>query len=70
MRRPPQPSQLASSRRKAIPLPRTLSLRNTSADPSNARLSYQQQRIQVLSKLDPTGYSYHVLEVRPLVRPA
>jgi amino acid adenylation domain-containing protein len=41
----------------------TLSLRDTPADAGKARLSYQQQRIQVLSRLDPTGYNYHVLEV-------
>jgi amino acid adenylation domain-containing protein len=41
----------------------TLSLRDTPAGADAARLSNQQQRIQVLSKLDPTGYNYHVLEV-------
>ena len=51
------------------PAAKTLSLRDTPADPGNARLSYQQQRIQVLSKLDPTGYSYHVLEVVRLSGP-
>ena len=29
----------------------------------SVRLSFQQQRIYVLSRLDPTGYNYHVVEV-------
>ncbi len=47
----------------------TPSLRDTSADAGKARLSYQQQRIQVLSRLDPTGYNYNVLEVLRLFGP-
>ncbi|KGT76054.1 thioester reductase [Bradyrhizobium japonicum] len=44
-------------------------LRDTSTDAGKASLSYQQQRIQVLSRLDPTGYSYNVLEVVRLFGP-
>jgi amino acid adenylation domain-containing protein len=35
-------------------------------DAGNARLSFQQQRIHVLSRLDSTGYNYHVLEMAHL----
>ena len=38
-------------------------------DARSARLSFQQQRIHVLSRLDPTGYNYHVLEVARLSGP-
>src|SRR5205085_626414 len=33
------------------------------------RLSFQQERIHVLSRLDPTGYNYHVVEVVRLSGP-
>lgn len=41
------------------------SLRDTPAGASS-RLSYQQQRIHVLSRLDPTGHIYHIVEVARL----
>jgi len=34
-----------------------------SADPARTQLSFQQQRIHFLSKLDPSGYSYNIMEV-------
>ena len=37
--------------------------------PASVRLSFQQQRIYVLSRLDPTGYNYHVVEVARLSGP-
>src|SRR5262249_31603722 len=47
----------------------TPGLRDTLADARKAPLSYQQKRIQVLSRLDPTGYNYNVLEVVRLLGP-
>ena len=44
----------------------SLSLRNIPTGGDNARLSFQQQRIHVLSRLDPTGYSYHTFEMARL----
>jgi amino acid adenylation domain-containing protein len=40
-----------------------ISLRDTVADARSFRLSFQQQRVYLLSKLDQTGYTYHVLDV-------
>jgi amino acid adenylation domain-containing protein len=37
-------------------------LHDTPVHARSIRLSFQQQRIHVLSKLDPTGYNYHVVE--------
>src|SRR5262249_58651145 len=45
------------------------SLNDTPADAHDVRLSFQQQRIHVLSRLDPTGYGYHVVEVARLLGP-
>ncbi|HKH00998.1 MAG TPA: condensation domain-containing protein, partial [Bradyrhizobium sp.] len=47
----------------------SLSLRDTPADARSVRLSFQQQRIYVLSRLDPIGYNYHVIEVARLSGP-
>jgi acyl-CoA synthetase (AMP-forming)/AMP-acid ligase II/acyl carrier protein len=47
----------------------TLSLRDTQADYALVRLSFQQQRIHVLSRLDPIGHIYHVVEVARLSGP-
>jgi amino acid adenylation domain-containing protein len=47
----------------------SLSLHDTPAEGRSIRLSFQQQRIHVLSKLDPTGFNYHVLEVVRLSGP-
>src|SRR5262249_20495330 len=47
----------------------SLSLNDTPADAHDVRLSFQQQRIHVLSRLDPTGYGYHVVEVARLLGP-
>jgi amino acid adenylation domain-containing protein len=46
-----------------------LTLRDTPADPRKSRLSFQQQRIHLLSRLDPTGYNYQVMEVARLSGP-
>jgi amino acid adenylation domain-containing protein len=45
------------------------SLSDVPADSRGAPLSFQQQRIQVLSRLDPTGHIYHVTEVLRLCGP-
>ena len=47
----------------------SLSLRDTLTDPRSIRLSFQQQRIYVLSRLDPSGYNYHVVEAVRLSGP-
>jgi amino acid adenylation domain-containing protein len=47
----------------------SLSLRDAPTDARSVPLSFQQQRIYVLSRLDPTGYNYHVLEVARLSGP-
>src|SRR4051812_7702478 len=47
----------------------SLSLRDTAAGGDYGRLSFQQERIHVLSRLDPTGYNYHVVEVVRLSGP-
>jgi amino acid adenylation domain-containing protein len=47
----------------------SLNLHDMLAERRSARLSFQQQRINVLSRLDPTGYNYHVLEVARLSGP-
>jgi amino acid adenylation domain-containing protein len=60
-------ARIRSSQRE--PAAVTLSLRDTPADARKVRLSYPQRRIQVLSKLDPTGYNYHILEVLRLYGP-
>jgi amino acid adenylation domain-containing protein len=44
----------------------SLSLRNIRTGGRNVRLSFQQHRIHVLSRLDPTGYTYHILGVARL----
>jgi amino acid adenylation domain-containing protein len=44
-------------------------LGDTPADSRSIRLSLQQQRIHVLSRLDPTGYNYHVVDVVHLFGP-
>jgi amino acid adenylation domain-containing protein len=45
------------------PAAASLSLHDTPVDGQSGRLSFQQQRIHVLSGLDPTGHNYHVLDV-------
>ena len=47
----------------------SLSLRDTPADSGRVSLSFQQQRIHLLSGLDPIGYNYHVFEVARLLGP-
>jgi amino acid adenylation domain-containing protein len=44
----------------------SMSLRDTPADTRSVRLSFQQQRFYVLSKLDPTGYDNQVIDVARL----
>ena len=53
MRRPSRPSQNASNYREADPL-EVLAWRHAPAKARGTRLSFQQQRIYVLSRLDPT----------------
>jgi amino acid adenylation domain-containing protein len=57
-------ARLESSERNRAAV--SLSLHDTPTDARSVRLSFQQQRIYVLSKLDPTGYSYHIVEVARL----
>jgi amino acid adenylation domain-containing protein len=45
------------------------SLRHARTDARSVPLSFQQQRIQVLSRLDPTGYAYNIGEVVRLSGP-
>jgi amino acid adenylation domain-containing protein len=53
-------ARLESSQRGHAPaLP---DLRDSTAGSQSGPLSFQQQRIHVLSRLDPTGYKYHVVE--------
>jgi amino acid adenylation domain-containing protein len=47
----------------------SLSVGDTPTDSRNVPLSFQQQRIHVLSKLDPSGYNYHIVEVVRLSGP-
>lgn len=54
---------------QSAPTARPPRLRDTSADVRSVSLSYQQQRIYVLSKLDPTGFNYHIVEVLRLSGP-
>jgi amino acid adenylation domain-containing protein len=60
-------ARLESSERAPAVVP--LSLHDASAKGRSVRLSFQQQRIHLLSKLDPTGCNYHVLEVARLLGP-
>ena len=46
-----------------------LGLSDALIDERSSCLSFQQQRIDVLSRLDPTGYNYHVVEVARLSGP-
>jgi amino acid adenylation domain-containing protein len=46
--------------------PTSLSWRNVRTGIRNVRLSFQQHRIHVLSRLDPTGYTYHTFGVARL----
>jgi len=50
-----------------IPAAMPLSLGSTSDDIGPAHLSFQQQRMYLLSQLDPTGYNYNVLDMARLV---
>ena len=59
-------ARLESSENPAAVL---LSVGCTPADARDVRLSFQQQRIYVLSSLDPTRYSYHIVEVARLSGP-
>lgn len=54
-------ARLESSERNAAAT--SLSLRDVRPGVRNVRLSFQQQRIYVLSKLDPTGHNYHIFDV-------
>ena len=47
----------------------SLGLRDMPTDAPSVGLSFQQQRIFVLNRLDPTGYNYHVVEVARLLGP-
>ena len=70
MRRPLPPSRLASKSLERQPAAVSSSLRDIRpADCLSVRLSFQQQRIHVLSRLDPTGYNYHVIEAVRLSGP-
>lgn len=60
-------SRIASSQSNPIEL--SLGLGNRRRDAHSASLSFQQQRIHVLSRLDPTGHTYHILEVVRLSGP-
>lgn len=46
-----------------------LGLRDMRADADGVRLSFQQQRIHVLSRLEPVAHSYHLVEVARLSGP-
>ena len=63
MHRPSRPSRLASKSSERNAAAASLSLRDIRPGLRNVRLSFQQQRIYVLSKLDPTGHNYHIFEV-------
>ena len=69
MRRPLQPSPLASSPRGRMVLPvcRACARRRPMRPRPACRSS--NNRIHVLSRLDPTGYNYHVVEVVRLLGP-
>jgi amino acid adenylation domain-containing protein len=54
---------------QGIPTAGPLSLRDTPTEAGSACLSFQQQRIYVLSRLDPTGYNYHIVDVARLSGP-
>jgi amino acid adenylation domain-containing protein len=58
---------LESFERESAAVP--LRLSDTLTDGCSGCLSFQQQRIYVLSRLDPTGYHYHVVEVARLSGP-
>jgi acyl carrier protein len=60
-------ARLHSSQRAPPAMPR--SLRDVPTEARSTCLSFQQQRIYVLSRLDPTGYNYHVVEVVRLSGP-
>jgi amino acid adenylation domain-containing protein len=60
-------ARIEASERDLVSEP--LRLRDARADASTARLSFQQQRIHVLSKLDPVGHIYHVIEIARLRGP-
>jgi len=60
-------ARVESSQRDSAVVPPSLSAIST--DGCGVRLSFQQQRIYFLSKLDPTGYNYHVLQVARLSGP-
>jgi amino acid adenylation domain-containing protein len=54
---------------QADPAAGPLSLHGIPADAESVPLSFQQQRIHLLSRLDPTGCGYHVVEVARLSGP-
>jgi amino acid adenylation domain-containing protein len=60
-------ARLESPQRGRAPV--SPSLRDTPTDIRSGPLSFQQQRIHVLSRLDPTGYKYHVVEAARLFGP-
>jgi amino acid adenylation domain-containing protein len=60
-------ARLQSSQSASAVLP--THLRATRTDARSARLSFQQQRIHVLSRLDPTGCNYHIVDVVRLSGP-
>jgi acyl carrier protein len=45
------------------------SLRDAPTDARHAPLSFQQQRIHILSSIDPTGYNYHIIEAARFLGP-
>jgi amino acid adenylation domain-containing protein len=54
---------------KTRPALASLGLRDSTTDTHSGPLSFQQQRIHILSGLDPTGYKYHVVEAARLSGP-
>ena len=60
-------AQLESPKRDAAAV--SLTLRDSPTFARSVPLSFQQQRIYVLSKLDPTRYNYNVIEVARLFGP-
>jgi amino acid adenylation domain-containing protein len=60
-------ARVESSEKKPAAI--SLSLCDQATDARYIGLSFQQQRIYLLSRLDPTGYHYHVVEVARLSGP-
>jgi amino acid adenylation domain-containing protein len=54
---------------RSRPAPEVLAMRHAPAKARGTRLSFQQQRIYVLSRLDPTKHNYDILEIARLLGP-